>query len=383
MGRDIQYPINTGLVGLGVLSQTSLLPHFATEDTKKKMNLVAVCDIDELRAKQTAEEYHIPEYYTSLDSMLKQAPLDAVLLCTPTAIHYNQAKKSLNAGLHVYLQKPIATSSAQAQNLIDIAKNQNLVMVASPEQIINPTFQKARQLVLDGAIGPVFWSLCVTDHPGPQLEEGRLGEGPKNKVDPSWWFKKGAGPVYNMSVYTLHAITSILGPVKNVIALSGQRLAHKEWMGTEIKVEIDDNTLMLLDFGNNIFSMVSGCAAHPGEKVSWGHMSIFGAEGALEIYSTNPTEPNFMNEINHVGGKKYTFDDFGPYIPPNHTTIKFPFIYGDIMHFLKCVSEGENPQEFGKQACHVVEVIEKAYRSASTGSSQKISSGFEAEKLVP
>ncbi len=376
MTKPISYPIRTGLLGLGVLSQTSLLPHFNTRDAQKKMDLTAVCDIDEMRAKQTAEEFQIPEYYISLDEMLNQAELDAILICTPTSIHYDNAMKSLSAGLHVYLQKPIATSAKEAQELIATAERQNRVIVASPQQIINPTLKFAKEMISDGAVGPVFWALCVTDHPGPQFEEGRLGEEPQNKIDPSWWFKKGAGPVYNMSVYTLHSITSLLGPVEKVTALSGKRMPIREWKNKKIKTEVDDNTLMLLDFGQSIFSVVSGCASHPGKKITWGHMSIFGSNGALEIYSTNPHEPNFINEINHVGGQTHTFNDFGPYIPENHTKIKFPFIYGDIMYFLDCVNKGEYPKQFAEQACHIVEVIEKAYTSAKTGSVQTIVSRF-------
>ena len=379
MSTSISYPIKTGLVGLGVLSQTSLLPHFVVPDSKEKLDLVSVCDIDKKRAQITAKSFKIPEYYNNLEDMLRNAAIDAVLVCTPSPTLYEVALTALRAGKHVYVQKTFANRLEDAQEIIEEARHRDLVFVASPEQMLNPARQAARQMITDGVIGPVYWGLCVTDNPGPQFEEGRLGEGDLDKIDPSWWFKADAGPVFNMSVYSLHSITGLLGPVERVCAFSGQRVKNRAWKDKQIIVEVDDNTLMLLDFGGGVFALVSGCTAHPGKSVNWGHLSIFGARGALEIYSTIPGEPNFANVVDHIGGETYQFDDFRPYIPKEHTQINFPFIYADIMHFLDCIASGTRPYNFGDQACHVVEVIEKAYLAARSGEVQRINSGFDME----
>ncbi len=376
MAKKNNYPVKVGLVGLGVLSQSALIPHFMEADTKEKLDLVAVCDLNEERARSVAEKYQVPEFYTNIEEMLQKADIEATLICTPSMTLYENAIKTLNAGKHVYIQKTIATRAEKAQEIFELAKRKNLVAVASPEQMLNPARQMAKQMIEDGAIGPVFWALCITDHPGPQFEEDRLGDTVTDKIDPSWWFKKNAGPVFNMSVYSLHSITGILGPAKRVTAVSGQRLPSREWKGNRIDVEADDNTLMLLDFGDNVFSVVSGCTAYPGKSVSWGHLSIFGATGAIEIYSNYPTEPNFANVVENVGHEPIVISDFSPYIPENHMKIKFPFIFADIMHFLDCVVQDKLPEGYCDQATHVVEIIEKAYLSAQSRQSQSLETTF-------
>ena len=185
--------------------------------------------LNEQRAKLTAENYDIPQYYyTDLEEFLCKCPIEAVLVCTPTSTLYKVAIICLRAGKHVYVQKTFASRLKEAQKLIAKARRRNAVLVDSPEQMVNPTLQAARRMIIEGAIGPVYWTLCVTDHPGPQLEEGRLGEDHVTKIDPSWEFKPQACPIYNMGVYSLHSITGILGPIKRLTAFSGRHVHVRE-----------------------------------------------------------------------------------------------------------------------------------------------------------
>lgn len=377
MGTTTLFPVKVGLVGLGVLSQRALLPHFALPDAKEKIDLVAVCDVDAERARLTAKTYSVPEYYTSLDDMLRAAPIDGVLICTPIQVHHANAMAALRAGKHVYVQKTVATNLKDAQEIFAEARRHDLVAVASPEQMLNPARQAARQLIAEDAIGQVYWALCATNAPGHQIERARLGEGPLNCIDPSWYFKAGAGPVFDMTVYSLHAITGLLGPVRQVTALSGRRVPLRRWKEQEIAVEMDDNTLLLLDLGEGVFAFASGSTAFAGRSVGWGDLSIFGAKGALEIYSENPSEPNLASVVEVVGGETYRFADFGPYLPPEHAQMSDPHVYADIMHFVECVASRTHPHTYAAQACHVVEVIEKGYLAARSGRVQSIETMFE------
>ena len=81
--KSTTFPVRVGLLGLGVLSQRSLLKHLSLPDAKDKIQLVAVCDIDRERARLTAEKYSVPEHYASLESMLSCSSIEAVLVCTP------------------------------------------------------------------------------------------------------------------------------------------------------------------------------------------------------------------------------------------------------------------------------------------------------------
>ena len=372
-----KFPIRVGLVGLGVISQRSLLPHFDQPDAKEKLFLAAVCDVVEDRARQVAELYGVPEHYSDLDDMLRNAPIDAVLICTPIHLHHVQAINALSAGKHAYVQKTIATTVEDAQQILAYARDRDLILVASPEQMLNPARQAALQLITSGAIGPVYWALCPTDYGWPVTEEHRLGDQVLDRIDPTWYFKAGGGPVFNMTVYALHTLTSLLGPVKRVSAMSGRRVSAQRWKGQDIAVEAVDNTIFLLDFSEGVFAVASGSTATPARSIGWGHLCVFGANGALELYSDRAEEPNLANVVEIVGCETWRFDNFGPYLPPVHAGMADPHVYEDIMYFVECIAAGECSYANVAQAVHAVEVIEKGYLAARTGQVQEIETGFE------
>src|SRR6185436_11467955 len=87
------------------------------------------------------------------------------------------------------------------------------------------------------------------------------------------------GPLYDMTVYGLHALTGILGPARRVTALSGTAVKEREFKGETFACDCDDNTLMLLDFGNVLFAFVYGTAA--GTVVGFGDPTFFGTKGQI------------------------------------------------------------------------------------------------------
>ena len=93
----------------------------------------------------------------------------------------------------------------------------------------------------------------------PRGGAGAAGGDAVDAIDPSWyWRKPGGGPLYDMTVYGLHALTGILGPAKRVAAMSGIGLEHREFQGVLQECTADDNSLLLLDFGASAFGFVHG-----------------------------------------------------------------------------------------------------------------------------
>ena len=368
-------PVRVGLLGLGVLRQRSLLKHLSLPDVKEKMELVAVCDIDEDRASQTAEKYSVPEHYSRLENMLSRSSIDAVLVCTPIPKHYENALMSLQADKHVYIQKTLATSLESAQEIFLEAERRGLIVVASPLQMLNPARQLAKKILSENTIGPVYWSICTTNG-GHDTEKERLGNESLSEIDPSWYFKSGGGPLYDMTVYAIDSLVGLFGPVRQVCALSGKRVPVRYWKGKQIKVDIDDNTLLLLDFGDSQYALVNGSNAHQSTRLGWGNISICGALGALEIYSENPSEPNLASVVDVVGEKTHYLRDYGPYLTESHLNIGDPHTFVDIMHFVDCVTSKTIPISDASRTCHIIEIIEKSFMAARTGKIQKIKTLF-------
>jgi predicted dehydrogenase len=372
--------VKVTLIGCGSVSQRGLLPHLIQEDAREVINLVAVCDVVEERACETAERFNVPEWYTNIEDLLAKADMDMVLIATPIPFHYENAMAAIGAGKHVHLQKTMTTTLAEADHLVEAARRQDVKVVASPGQMLSPVCQAIRNLVEEEELGKVYWTFASTSWIGHEYEPFRAD----SPVDPTWYYKPGGGPVYDMSVYTLHTLTGILGPVRRVTAMSGIGLPVRHWEGREIKVEMDDNTLLLLDFGERGFAVVGGHFCQTGQVIGWGFMGLYGSSGTIEItrlladtaypgqIKTNPPE---------LGEKLGLEDDAKgmagvPYITGPHTQIQEAHLWADIRHLVDCILHDREPIPGAEHARHVIEIIEKGYGAAQTGQVQELRTTF-------
>src|SRR5215207_3661671 len=265
-------PVRAGLIGCGSLSLIGILPQLAEPDAKERVELVAVCDVNETRARETAERFGVTDAYSDPQDLIAREDIDLVLVITPIEYHYSLTMDALRAGKHVYVQKTMATTYAEAREMVETARERGLTLVAAPGQMLAPAMQAMKQLVSSGALGDVYWAWGSTGgwyHDEPT----RRGEGALGAVDPTWYYRAAGGPLRDVTVYVLHSLTGVLGPAQRDKA---------------IPVEVDDNSLLLLDFGRATYAMAGGHASRTGELVQWGAMGIYGSGGAIETLEIEP-----------------------------------------------------------------------------------------------
>ena len=374
--------IRVALSGLGSVSQRGILPHLAQPDALERVELVACCDVVAERAEQTARVFGWREWYTDYDEMIARADVEAVLLAGPIPVHYPQAMAALRAGKHVYVQKSMTTTLAEADDVVAEANRRALKLVASPGQMLNPIYQRIRSLIQEGTIGKVYWAFSSTVGGGHEGEALRAGSGPLAAIDPTWYYKPGGGPVYDMTVYVLHALTGILGPVKKVTAMSGIGLKERRWRDLVIPVEMDDNTLILLDFGESTFAVATGQNCRGAPAIGFGRMIFFGTAGTIDTGRPGGgleiTSDSALGGLMGFSGGSYVVPARRelPHVVGIHQTIPESHVYADIMHLADCIVEDRKPVPTGEHARHVVEVIEKAYLSARTGQHQEVGTTF-------
>jgi predicted dehydrogenase len=196
-----------------------------------------------------------------------------------------------------------------------------------------------------------------------------------SNVDPTWYYKPGGGPVYDMTVYCLHELTGILGPVNRVTAMSGIGLPLREWRGQPIPVEMDDNTVILLDFGDSRFGFAFGAYCLGGALP---RLAIFGSEGTVQVVARGGRQPapgegsrrgsGVIVSSRHVaeGETELELPEM-PYRAGPHREIGEAHGYADLMHLIDCILEDREPIPSGEHARHVIEIIEKAYQAADEG----------------
>lgn len=370
--------VRVGLAGLGSWAQRGILPHTFQDDAREKIEAVAVCDPVPGRAKATAEKWNWREAYADYYDMLAHADVEAVLIGSPIPFHYEQAKAALEAGKHVYVQKSMTTTLAEADDLVRTARSKRLKLCASPGEMIRPPWPQIKKLVQEGVLGKVYWAIAGMQGSGHEYEAFRREDDVLSSVDPTWYYKKGGGPVYDMTVYCLHELTGILGPVKRVSAMSGIGLPIRTWKDKSIEVEMDDNTLISLDFGNSLFGFAFGANCRGGPLP---RLAIFGADGTVSVGRPARTEPGsgqvgrppatgfpaVVSGKRVEGGEKELELPEMPYRVGPHREIGEAHGYADVMHLIDCILEDKDPIPSGEHARHVVEIIEKAYLSAREG----------------
>ncbi|MDZ4718717.1 MAG: Gfo/Idh/MocA family oxidoreductase [Roseiflexaceae bacterium] len=367
--------VRVGVVGAGAIAQRGVLPHLSQPDVQDRVRLAAICDPVPGRAEAAATKYGVERHFLEYTDLLSNGEVDLVTICSPIGLHYQQGLLALEAGKHIHFNKTMTTTAAEATDLIERAAARNLKIVASPGEVLRPHNQQIRELINTGAIGTLCWAVCGaafgTYH---QDEEFRKGDDILSTVDPSWYFRKpGGGPLYDMTVYALHGLTSVLGSAKRVTALSGVRISEREFRGVMVPSDADDNTLILIDFGNNLFALAYGTAAG---SVSHGFSgSYFGTKGSIIGVDLNgkPFDYPGRDEANaHPEGNQIIL----PHVVGSHRSIMEQHVFEDIMQLVDWVRDGTPTPVTAEHARHVIEIIEAGYRAAETGQTQDLTTSF-------
>jgi predicted dehydrogenase len=352
-----------GVVGTGAIGMRGALSHLSLPDVADRVRVAAVCDPAPGRAQAAAEKFGVPRWYEDLSSLLEDESVDAVTICSPIGLHYEQGLAAIEAGKHVHFNKTMATRLAECDELIGRAEGKGVRVVASPGMMLFPHNQRIGDAIRGGAIGKPVWAAAGVAVGEYHLEEEfRTGEDVLTQVDPTWYFRRpGGGPLYDVTVYPLHSLTGMLGPARRVAALSGLVVPEREHRGRRIACDMDDSTFMVLDFGDSLFGVVYGTVA--GTVVEHFHPSVFGTAGSVVGMEVN-------------GESMRREGDHEPHVVGKHAEMPESHVFEDMMQLVDWVRDGTPSVATAEHARHVVEIIECAYRAAETGSTQDLRTTF-------
>ena len=371
-------PLRAALVGCGSLSQRGILPHLNQPDAQQKLRLVAVVDAVAERAQQTAERYRVPAHFTAIEEMLAQVEVDLVLIITPIQYHYANALTAIEAGKHVYVQKAMTTTLAEADALLAARDRMGVKLAAAPGFELFPTTAQMRAIVAGGELGRVAVAMSYTLGFGHEFEPIRGGKSPLEAINPAWYYRPGAGPLPDVTVYSLQLATSILGPVRRVTALGNRIQPQREWQGQTIDVQVDDNNLLLMEFASGALCTAIGANCRGSARIPWGGLGLYGTQGTLEVIDVDGAS-GYPLAYDVRGSRSYqsrTELDAQPYLTSEHRKIEEPHVYADILDLADAIQENRAPRASGEQARHVVEIIEKALLAAASGQTQTLASSF-------
>src|SRR5439155_20038128 len=141
--------LRAGLVGCGSVSQRRILPHLSLPDAREKVRLVAVAHAVEERARQSAERFDVPAHFTRVEDMLAGADIDLVLVATPIPYHFANAMAAIVAGKHVYVQKTMTTTLAEADELLAARDRAGVKLAAAVGYELCSTTRELRGVVCE------------------------------------------------------------------------------------------------------------------------------------------------------------------------------------------------------------------------------------------
>lgn len=364
-------PLRAGILGTGTIATSSTGYLIGLMEMKDDVLTVAAADPVVERARNVAAQYCIPEVYESLDEMIEKSDLDLVINLTPIPIHGSTSRKILEAGKHLVIEKPIATTLEDADALIDLANSQGLGYVVAPPNMLQANRREAKRLIEAGAIGQPCFARVRSSHGGPAA-----GPWP---LDPTWFYQEGSGPLFDMGVYGIHDITGILGPAKRVVAFSGitekvRTVRAGPFAGKKIEVTADDNTLLMLDFGNSTFAVVDGTFNVNAAKSP--QIEIFGRAGTINIYNQwqDPSTPPLeLFRLDAAPGVDGWITPRSRGIEPERQRYRRAIC---VKHLAECLVAKKHPILSAEHARHALEIMLKSIESARSGQALELTTTF-------
>ena len=348
--------LGVGIIGCGNISATyfGLAPLFAGIEMR------ACADRDMAAARASADTHGVAA--RSVEDLLADPTIDLVVNLTVPDAHFSVSKAALEAGKHVYSEKPLALSMADALALKALAGDRGLAVGAAPDTFLGGAHQWARHLIDEGRIG------TITAGTAHVMTHGMEHWHP----NPDFFFKPGAGPVLDIAPYYIANLIHLIGPVRRVAALANtaepaRTIGSAPRRGETVTVETPTNIHALLDFE-------SGATVTLGASWDvWAHR-----HGPMELYGTGGSlfvpDPNFFGGAVELAGRDgdiatpTPFDH--PFAVPNRThgaTALANYRGAGLADMARAIVTGREARCSLDRALHALEVMTGILASAEGG----------------
>ena len=332
--------LKVAMIGCGSIAQHR---HLVEYKNNPNVEIVAVCDIVEERAKETAGKYHA-KAYTSYEKLLASEQIDAVSVCLPNYLHAPVSIAALNAGNHVLCEKPMATSREEAAQMIAAATENNKKLMIGHNQRFVSSHAKARKLITDGEIGKVYSFRTAFGHGGP---EGWSADGKE-----SWFFKKEEafiGAMGDLGVHKADLLRYLLGEEFSNVAAFIETSAKDD-------TDVDDNAVFILRSKSGVIGTLAASWAYNAKEDN--STVIYGEKGIIRLED----DPTYGMIVNYTNGEtvKYELGKIQSNEDGGQTNTHV------IDHFVESILENKQPLIDGEEGKKSLEVILAAMESDKT-----------------
>lgn len=271
--------LNIGIIGAGAIAERAFLPGFAEPGSPEAARGLSDWNFDGCpdtrvmmlgsrsleKAKRVAAEFHVPRISDNWREVVANPELDAVCVTTPNYLHCEMTTAACRAGKHVLVEKPMALSLQEADEMIDAAASAGVVLMVQQSQRFFPVHEVAKQIVDAGAIGPILSVRARWSHGGPESWS------PEGK----WFFDKakaGGGALFDLGIHKFDLVRYLTGKESNEISCFTATLAKD--------IEVDDYAAAIIRFEDAALGVVEASwSSRPNEN----SIKLYGTRGNLQV----------------------------------------------------------------------------------------------------
>ncbi|WOF23345.1 Gfo/Idh/MocA family oxidoreductase [Microbacterium betulae] len=358
-------PVGVGFIGAGMISDTYLEHLGQFPDVK----VVAVGDIDVVRAGAQAEKHGVP-FSGTPDQILAHPDVELVVNLTIPAVHAEVSLAAIEAGKHVWSEKPIAVDYASGQELVSRAAEKGLRVGIAPDTVLGRGVQSALRAIARGEIGRPLGATTAMMSLGPD----------KWHPNPEFFFAAGAGPVFDMGPYYLTTLVNVFGSVARASAFGltstpTRTVRAGERTGAEFPVSVPTHVNANLEFveggtSQSVFSWESALTR-------MGVVEITGTEGTLSVPDPNMFEgPLRLLRAPTASNPKPEWEDL----------VSDGVVGGrglGIVDLVRGIRSGRPHRASGDMGLHVLETMIAIDASVSTGQTVAVESRVERPAPIP
>ncbi|GAB3035593.1 Gfo/Idh/MocA family protein [Natronobiforma cellulositropha] len=339
--------VRVGLIGVGGIANHHK-PAF--ERFPDRVQLGGVCDVDEAAAGEFAAAFDV-DHWSDYEVFLEETDVDAVDIPLPHHLHYPVAKAALEAGKHVLVEKPFATSLAECLELVELAEERDCRLMVGQMQRFYPPYRALKEAVDRGDLGAIRHARC----------DALVNQ--EDMVPPGHWLydgsMSGGGGIIGYSVHKLDLLRYLLGDVERVV--SWEREVNDAFDDAE------DYSLGLLEFESGTvadFFVTLSAGAMPYTEMFW----LLGDEGAMHTLPEGTQREGYVGlpdpRINAANDpeRRKTFETLTA--PATDLPSENAFV-NEILHFADCIESGAEPISSGRDNLGTMATIEAIYRSAA------------------
>lgn len=362
------HPARVGIVGTG-----NIFDRYVQGMARyPRLRLTGCADLDHARALKAAAEHGI-RAYDSVDALLADPDVDIVVNITLPLAHAAVSAQAIAAGKHVYVEKPVAATVAEAAPLTAMAGGSGVLFGSAPDTFLGSAAQTARKAIDDGLIGQPVGATAFVTHSKAETWH----------PNPGFLFAPGGGPGLDLGPYYLTSLVNLLGPIATVSGLSRigapvRKVTSPDRVVESIEVTTPTHAAAVLGFASGVIGSL---------QMSfdvWNHhlpfIEIYGTEGTLTI----PDPNGFDGDVRLRGNHEEQWRTLPPVFPPSGPLdMEVQMLRGAGVDDLAGAVDGAPHRASAELAFHVLEALEAVETSSRTRQVVELTSTAERPAAMP